>query len=95
MDFSQFDGNNDGVIDATLFSVPTAAGDDNWWPCAGPIGDSAYTVDGVTIGHIITGNAQIESETITATSTAVISTKWGTAWACRTTTSITAMISRA
>ncbi len=63
VDFSQFDGNNDGVIDATLFSVPTAAGNDNWWPCAGPIGDSAYTVDGVTIGHIITGNAQIESET--------------------------------
>ena len=47
VDFSQFDGNNDGVIDATLFSVPTAAGNDNWWPCAGPIGDSAYTVDGV------------------------------------------------
>jgi M6 family metalloprotease-like protein len=62
-DFSQYDGDNDGMIDATLFSVPTAAGDDNWWPCAGGFGDSTYKVDGVSIGHIITGNAQIESET--------------------------------
>lgn len=61
VDFSQFDGNGDGMIDATLFTVPTAAGDDDWWPCAGPFGDSQYQVDGVHIGHIITGNAQIES----------------------------------
>lgn len=63
VDFSQFDGNQDGKIDATLFSVPTNAGDDNWWPCAGAFGDDTYQVDGVSIGHIITGNAQIESET--------------------------------
>lgn len=61
IDFSQYDGNGDGRIDATLFTVPTAAGDDNWWPCAGAFGDSYYTVDGKTIGHIITGNAQINS----------------------------------
>lgn len=63
VDFSQFDGNQDGKIDATLFSVPAAAGDENWWPCAGAFGDDTYQVDGVSIGHIITGNAQIESET--------------------------------
>lgn len=63
VDFSQFDGNQDGKIDATLFSVPTEAGDDNWWPCAGAFGDDTYQVDGMSIGHIITGNAQIESDT--------------------------------
>ena len=30
VDFSQFDGNGDGRIDATLFTTPTKAGDDNW-----------------------------------------------------------------
>lgn len=62
-DFTKFDGNGDGKIDATLFTVPTAAGDTNWWPCAGAFGDESYRVDGMAIGHIITGNAQIESET--------------------------------
>ncbi len=65
VDFSQFDGDGDGMIDATLFTVPTAAGDVNWWPCAGGFGDGNYRVDGMAIGHIITGNAQIESETDT------------------------------
>lgn len=59
VDFSQFDGDGDGKIDATLFTTPTAAGDDNWWPCAGAFGDPSYRVDGKAIGHIITGNAQI------------------------------------
>lgn len=61
VDFSQFDGNGDGRIDATLFTVPTKAGDTHWWPCAGAFGDPYYRVDGVGIGHIITGNAQVES----------------------------------
>lgn len=60
-DFSLYDGDGDGMIDATLFTVPTAAGDDNWWPCAGGFGDAEYRVDGMAIGHIITGNAQVES----------------------------------
>lgn len=60
-DFSLYDGDGDGMIDATLFTVPTAAGDDNWWPCAGGFGDGEYRVDGMAIGHIITGNAQVES----------------------------------
>lgn len=62
-DFSQFDGNNDGYIDTTLLTVPTGAGDDYWWPCAGPVDRDDYLVDGKKVGHIITGNAQIESET--------------------------------
>lgn len=62
-DFSSFDGDNDGMIDATLFTVPTAAGDADWWPCAGGFGDAEYRVDGMAIGHIITGNAQVESST--------------------------------
>ena len=61
VDFSQFDGNNDGKIDATLFTVPTKAGEDHWWPCAGAFGDPNYRVDGVGVGHIITGNAQVNS----------------------------------
>ncbi|MCR4646426.1 MAG: hypothetical protein K5695_13635 [Oscillospiraceae bacterium] len=61
VDFSQFDGNRDGKIDATLFTVPTKAGENDWWPCAGAFGDENYRVDGVAVGHIITGNAQVES----------------------------------
>ncbi|WP_298528218.1 dockerin type I domain-containing protein [uncultured Ruminococcus sp.] len=61
VDFSQFDGNGDGRIDATLFTVPEKAGTDHWWPCAGAFGDPNYRVDGMSIGHIITGNAQIGS----------------------------------
>lgn len=62
VDFSQFDGDGDSYIDATLLSVPTAAGDDNWWPCAGPTGTDYFSVDGKKIGHLITGNAQIEAD---------------------------------
>lgn len=58
--FAEFDGDGDGYIDATLLSVPKKAGDDDWWPCAGPSG-SQKTFDGMKIGHLITGNAQIES----------------------------------
>lgn len=61
VDFSQFDGDGDGYIDATLFTVPTKAGDDHWWPCAGPVDQDSYYIDGKRVGHIITGNAQIES----------------------------------
>lgn len=56
-DFSTFDGNGDGLIDATLFTVPSSASEDYWWPCAGGFGDGEYQVDGVKVGHIITGNA--------------------------------------
>lgn len=61
VDFAQFDGDGDGYIDATLLNVPTLAGDDYWWPCAGPMGQDYYRIDGKKIGHFIVGNAQIES----------------------------------
>lgn len=63
-DFTQFDGNKDNIIDATLISVPTDAGDENWWPAAGQYGGSnEFKVDDMSIGHVIVGNAQIESKT--------------------------------
>ena len=62
-DFAKFDSDNDGFIDTTLLSVPKAAGDDNWWPCAGPMDDDNWYVDGKRIGHIITSNSQIASRT--------------------------------
>ena len=63
-DFTAFDGNGDKIIDATLISVPTDAGDENWWPAAGQYGGNAdFKVDGMSIGHVIVGNAQIESKT--------------------------------
>lgn len=61
VDFSQFDGNNDGFIDATLVSVPKAAGDDNWWPCTGPVDNDSFYVDGKKLGHLITSNSQINA----------------------------------
>ena len=64
IDFSQFDSDSDSVIDAILISVPTSAGETDWWPCAGQYGgDSTLRYDDMSIGHVITGNAQIESET--------------------------------
>lgn len=62
VDFSRFDGDKDKVIDAILISVPTAAGDDNWWCAAGIFGgETQNRADGMDIGHVIVGNAQIES----------------------------------
>ncbi len=63
VDFSQFDGDNDGKIDATLFVVPSYAGSENWWPSTSRFNiESDYTVDGRKIGCIITGNAPILNE---------------------------------
>lgn len=62
VDFSQFDGDNDKVIDSILISVPENAGDDNWWASAGAYGgDYNKKVDGMSIGHVIVGNAEIKS----------------------------------
>ncbi len=63
-DFTQFDGNGDKIIDTALISVPKEAGQDNWWPAAGQYGgQSELKVDGMSVGHVIVGNAQIESKT--------------------------------
>lgn len=62
VDFSQFDGDNDKIIDSILISVPANAGDDNWWASAGAYGgDYTKKVDGMGIGHVIVGNAEIKS----------------------------------
>lgn len=55
-DFSTFDADGDGLIDASLFTVPATAENDYWWPCCGGFYDYDYKVDGVQVGHIITGN---------------------------------------
>lgn len=62
-DFSVFDGDGDGYIDTTLLSVPTEAGNENWWPCAGAYGHDELVIDGKKFGHFITSNAQIDSST--------------------------------
>lgn len=62
VDFSQFDGDSDKIIDSILISVPESAGDDNWWASAGAYGgDYQKKVDGMNIGHVIVGNAEIKS----------------------------------
>lgn len=64
VDFSQFDGDKDGVVDSILVSVPSAAGDENWWAAAGTFGgDSRKRADGMDIGHVIVGNSEIASAT--------------------------------
>lgn len=64
VDFSKFDGNGDKIVDAILINVPEAAGGDNWWPAAGQFGgDSHNRADGMDIGHVIVGNAEIISAT--------------------------------
>ena len=62
IDFRDFDNDGDNVIDAILISVPQAAGDKDWWPCAGKYAGSLYpVVDGVKMGNIVVGNAEIKS----------------------------------
>lgn len=57
IDFSVYDANHDGKIDASIFSVPEGASNDDWWPCSGGFGDPSYTVDGVGVGNIMVGNS--------------------------------------
>ncbi len=56
-DFTKYDADNDGKIDATLICVPESASNDYWWPCSGAFGDPGYRVDGLAVGNIITGYA--------------------------------------
>ena len=60
--YADYDGNYDGVIDSILISVPAETNDDNWWAAAGTYGGAPdKTVDGMRPGHIIIGNAEIDS----------------------------------
>lgn len=64
IDYSKYDADHDGIVDAMLFCVPKSSGDDEWWPCAGEFGgDYWLKLDGMTLGHVITGNADIVSDT--------------------------------
>lgn len=64
VDFSQFDGDGDKVVDAIVIIVPEAAGDDNWWPAAGEFGgEKRNRADGMNIGHVMVGNDPIRSST--------------------------------
>lgn len=64
VDYSQFDADHDGIVDAMLFCVPSSSDQQEWWPCAGEYGgDYWLKLDGMTIGHVITGNADIVSDT--------------------------------
>lgn len=59
VDFSQFDGDKNGFIDATLINVPAVSDTDIWWPSAGSSSLKAFKVDNMKIGHVITGNSEI------------------------------------
>ena len=61
VDFTQFDGDRNGVIDATIITVPEESDDDAWWACAGPSGLDGFKVDGMEVGHLITGDCEISS----------------------------------
>jgi len=63
IDFNDFDGNKDGVIDAVILSVPEAAGEE-WWPCASSyIKDYGSLLDGLWLSQVIIGNAEIKNNT--------------------------------
>lgn len=63
IDYNDYDGDGDKIIDTVLICVPKAAGDTDWWPAAGTYGGDREQFDGCTVGHVIVGNAQIISET--------------------------------
>lgn len=61
IDFRDFDGDNDGYIDTLTLIVPGQTSNDTWWPASVQFADDNYAYDGVKIGHMITGNCQINS----------------------------------
>ncbi|MBR5683579.1 MAG: hypothetical protein IKW96_09975 [Ruminococcus sp.] len=61
IDFHDFDGNDDGYIDTVTVIVPGQASKDTWWPASVQFANDKYVYDGLKIGHMITGNCQIKS----------------------------------
>ena len=61
IDFHDFDGDNDGYIDTICLIVPGQTSDDTWWPASVQFANDNYSYDGLKIGHMITGNCQINS----------------------------------
>lgn len=56
VDFKKYDTDDDGVIDASLFAVPESADENYWWPYSIPFSTDNCRIDGLKIGHMITGN---------------------------------------
>ena len=64
VDFSQYDGNSDNCIDVSVICVPDSDYSGYWWPAAVEQGwNSRMTVDGMNIGHMISGTMPVESDT--------------------------------
>ena len=60
INFKDFDGNKDGFIDTIAVIVPGTANRDTWWPASVQFNNDKYYYDGMDIGHMITGNCQID-----------------------------------
>lgn len=63
VDFTEYDANDDGLIDCSAYFVPSSADSQYWWPCSGAFGDPSYRIDGLGVGNIITGNSVPTSHT--------------------------------
>lgn len=62
VDYSEFDGNGDKIIDAVLVNVPESSDKKRWWPSTGLFEDGSYKVDGMSVGMDIIGNAGINGD---------------------------------
>ena len=60
VDFKEFDGNADGIIDGILVSVPKNAPEEDWWATSGQ-SYSNLEADGMQLGHVTFGARQVES----------------------------------
>jgi M6 family metalloprotease-like protein len=78
IDYSQFDGNDDNVIDTVLINVPASAGDDEWWPSASNYYyDFDHMLDETYLSYVIIGNAEIKSSSDYANFTATYTHELG------------------
>lgn len=63
VDFNSFDANGDKVIDSIIISVPSQAGDDDWWSfTANYLNEYDGLLDGLAPGHVVIGNCEIKSQ---------------------------------
>ncbi len=60
INYKDYDSDGNKQVDAILFCVPGKANKEEWWSCSGEYyGEENLRVDGMEIGHIITGNDDI------------------------------------
>lgn len=63
IDYNDYDGDKDGVIDAVMIIVPSSSDRDEWWSKTGIYGgEQNIVLDGVSLGHITVGNRNIEAK---------------------------------